>query len=194
MRLLLATVIYIHFFLIGQAVAQTTQSRLDILKGLEECNRVSVDVMREACLAAGDQILQTPVGKVTSAPEDPYVAPPTSNRHKDLETQDSSQSETERLGILKSLGLGRNALGADGTEEKLAAYIIIERVTYNKDKIHTFYTRDGDVIKQDKGALRMRLPDAFPATATLERRLSGSKWLTFTDIPGRSYKIKIVTP
>jgi len=106
-----------------------------------------------------------------------------------LEAQTQTQSENERLGVLARLGLARNA---ERKDERIAATITINRAIPNRRKLYTFYTSDGDLIRQDPNSRRMRLPDSLPATATIESRVLGSKWLTFTDKPGRSYKVKIL--
>jgi len=200
-----------------------TPKREDILKGIEECRNLSIDFMRTACLDAANQFLATNAStpqapdSTATAPSNTNAAPlaspqPDVSNSADIEAtraalakeraqieqdraalqqQAQARSENERLGLLTRLGLARNT---ENTAEQLAATITIERVTYNRNKIHTFYTSDGDIIRQDPNALRMRLPDSFPATATLERRTLGSKWLTFTDKPKRSYRVQILTP
>lgn len=218
MRRLLPILITTMLLPITFVTAQTV-TREEVLASIDECRVISVDFMRAACLEAANRFLQenpelaqvmpAPTLSGSDAATPPIAQDPTPVTTADLateraalvreraeieearaalEAQSRSQSENERLGLLARLGLARNA---EKDDEKIAATITIDRVTYNRNKIHTFYTSDGDVILQDPDSLRMRLPDDFPATATLERRTLGSKWLTFTDNPGRSYKVKV---
>jgi hypothetical protein len=217
MRILVFLIIVFSVLLSGAAANAQAPGRDDVLKSIEQCRAISVDFMRAACLDAGNRFLADDTAIITSAPS--AIAPPptppspsTSLQSPEAEVQTAraalakeraeieqaraeldakvqTQSANERLGLLSRLGLARNV---EQDDENLAATITIERVTYNRKKIHRFYTSDGDIIVQDARSLRMRLPDTFPATATLEKRTLGSKWLTFTDIPGRTYRVKII--
>lgn len=199
-------------------------SRADVIASIEECRAISVAFMRQACLEAANQFLQARPEISDAAPALPAIStpPPTAPdalnlaETRDIESQlaaiateraalekaraelestaqqsQQARTENERLGLLTRLGLARNV---ENTEEKIAATITIERATYNRQKIYTFYTSEGDILRQNRESLSMRLPKSLPATATLDRRTFGSKWLTFTDIPDRSYKVKILTP
>jgi len=211
MRLFQIALITTSVLLGNLASAQTPQTpnREDVLKGIEECASLSVEFMRAACLEAANQFLETNTPPAQTLPSPSQAQ---TNDLAEIETaraalekeraqieqdraalaaQTQVRSENERLGLLARLGLARNA---EVKDEQISATITIERVTYNRQNIHTFYTSDGDIIRQDPRALRMRLPENFPATATLERRTFGSKWLTFTDNPERTYKVNILTP
>lgn len=203
----------LSLFLLPKAHSQTTPTLEDIQKSVEACKAVTVDVMRQACLEAASQFLENQNSAPSAiAPPPKPPSPGTSLQSPEAEIQTAraalakeraeieqaraeldakaqTRSANERLGLLSRLGLARNV---EQDDENLAATITIERVTYNRKKIHRFYTSDGDIIVQDARSLRMRLPDTFPATATLEKRTLGSKWLTFTDIPGRTYRVKII--
>lgn len=208
--------ISIPLFTLTQFSNAQAPSPEEVQQGIKECKTVSIDVMREACLAAADQFLKTGAqseneGSVAAAPI-PQASIQNSQTDIDLaraalaqeraeieqaraelEAQSETRSENERLGLLARLGLARN-VETQEDDKDLAATITIERVTYNRQKIHTFYTSDGDILRQDTNSLQMRLPDKFPATARLERRVLGSKWLAFEDRPKRFYKVKVLEP
>ena len=204
----------------GTPASAQEPSRSDVLQGIEECRAISIEFMRDACLDAANDFLQrndeTPAPSI-STPEIapvPLATEAQENEKADIElaraalakerteieqaravleeqaqAQNEIRAENERLGLLARLGL----VGAgDKADEKIAVNLTIERATHNRQNIYTFYTSEGDVIRQDRDTLRMRLPKDFPATATLERRIFGSKWLTFSDRPGRSYKVKVL--
>lgn len=204
----------------GTPASAQEPSRSDVLQGIEECRAISIAFMRDACLDAANDFLQrndeTPAQSI-STPEIALVPPatePLENERADIElaraalakerteieqaravlaeqaqAQNEVRAENERLGLFARLGLVGDGNKAD---EKIAVSLTIDRATRNRQNIYTFYTSDGDAIRQDRDALRMRLPKDFPATATLERRVFGSKWLTFSDRPGRSYKVKVL--
>lgn len=70
--------------------------------------------------------------------------------------------------------------------------VTIERITRNQERIHRFYTSDGEVVKQsDKGQF-FRPPSSLPAQATIRRSASGSKWIVFDEHPKRRLKVKVV--
>ena len=211
MRLL--TLSGLTLVMIGSDANAQTPSRDQVLQGIEECKEISVDFMRTACLQAAEQFL----ANTTSEPErpsEPAIVAEAPEQATDgiaaeraalakeraeieqaraaLEAENGKRSENERRGVLARLGLARNK--QEKNKEKIAATITIDRITYNKKKIHRFYTSDGDILLEDVDNLRMRLPSSLPATATFEQRFLGSKWITFTEHPKRSYKVKIITP
>lgn len=198
MRILIFLGMILTISISGAVANAQTPGRDDVLKGIEQCGAISVDFMRAACLDAGNRFLEGDTAAITSPvdaeAERAALAQERAEIDKaraELDAKAQTQSANERLGLLTRLGLARNT---EQDDENLAAIITIERVTYNRKKIHRFFTSDGDIIIQDARSLSMRLPDTFPATATLEKRSLGSKWLTFTDIPNRTYRVKIIDP
>ena len=202
------------------ASAQEGPSRSDVLEGIKDCQAVSIEFMRDACIDAANEFLkrnQEVVSPNGFAPDVPTASPATESLEdergdielaraalakerteieqaravleEEAQAQDKIRAENERLGLFARLGLTGDS---KKTDEKIAVSLTIERATRNRQNIYTFYTSDGDTIRQDRDTLRMRLPEEFPATATLERRIFGSKWLTFSDRPGRSYKVKVL--
>lgn len=186
----------------------TPQSREDVLKGIEECSSLSVEFMRTACLDAANRFLEETPPLNSETPPAPIPTETVNiearraalakeraeieQARAALEKQRSEQSENERRGVLARLGLARNA--NDDSNENLSASVTIERITFNKEKIHRFYTTDGDILLEDANNRRMVLPSSLPATAIVKSGFLGSKWLSFAEHPKRSYKIKVITP
>ena len=201
-----------HFLILGilpfiaAPVQAQTESRQDVLDSMEECRAISVAFMRDACLQAADAFLagtdeqeatsQQPAA--TSGRELAEVEAIRAELEKEraeleesraaLKASEIDRAEDQRRGILARLGLGQEA----SDDERLAVSLTIERITVNSNKIHTFYTSEGDRLVQTRVGRNLLAPSSLPATARLEQRVIGSKWLVFDEHPSRSYKVKVV--
>lgn len=178
----------------------------DVLKAILACRTISDDTARLACMdaASAAAIKSAPVASAPHSPQPPQAQvsleaeraalakerAELEQQRAALEAKDKTAAENERNGLLARLGLG----DASQQDEKIATTITINRAVKNRQSVYTLYTSDGDIIQQEVNSRRMRLPDNLPATATIELRTLGSKWLTFTEKPSRSYKVKIIQP
>lgn len=214
------TIIATCLFVIGIATSASAQtdSKEDVLAAIETCRGISILEVRQACMNAADTVLkrldqsatgpqspQPPIRAETSpAPraiqqaeldleaERAALAKERAELEEEraaLEAKSDDASENERLGMLARLGLARNA---ENKNEEISATLTITRAKSNRQRLYTLWTSDGDVLVQQSGGRSLRLPDTLPATATLERRTFGSKWITFTENPKRSYKVKVL--
>jgi len=173
----------------------------DILKAFLACRAISDDTARLACMDAAAQnapIVSAPKQQTAQAQlnlEAERAALAKERAELDqqraaLEAHDKAAAENKREDLLTRLGLGDNSQKS----EKVATTVTINRAVKNRQNIYTLYTSDGNIIQQEVNSRRMRLPDSLPAAATIELRTLGSKWLTFTEKPSRSYKVKIIQP
>lgn len=204
-----------HFLIFGvlpficAPVQAQTETRQDVLDSMEECRAISVSFMRDACLQAADAFLAGLDEQTTTAQPDSVATPSTlelaeieaaraaleqeraelEKSRAALEASEADRAEEQRRGVLARLGLAQE--GSDN--EELAATITIQRITVNSSGIHTFHTSEGDRLVQFRTGRRMRAPSSLPATARLERRVLGSKWIVFDEHPSRSYKVKVIS-
>lgn len=197
------------FTLMSTPVQAQTASRQDVVDSMEECRTISVAFMRDACLTAADAFLasnddlpetstQVSLDDSTASELSELAAARAALEQERaaldetraaLEASENELAAGQRRGNLDKLGLAQS----EQDDEQVAAGITIERITYNPQNIHSFHTSDGDVLVQYANSLRLRLPTSLPATARLERRLLGSKWLIFDEHPGRAYKVKVIS-
>ena len=204
-----------HFLIFGvlpflcAPVQAQTETRQDVLDSMEECRAISVAFMREACLQAADAFLAGLDEQVATAQQPAPVATPSELELAEIEAAraaleqeraaleksraalaagEAKQADAERRATLDKLGLEQ----ADRDDEEVAARIMIVRIVPSSQKKDTFYTSDGDILVRFPTGRDLRAPTSLPATARLERRAFGSKWLTFDEQPSRSYKIKVI--
>lgn len=206
----LGIVIIMGLLASGPVCAQSV-SREAIDEAAQTCRTIGVEAIRAACLQAAEDLLAPAQpsnnADTSETPEDISTAATAAelqqlaNARASLEeerlafeqaqaaaaaAEAEADTETERRGLLARLGLG-----SENDTEELAATLTIERITVNRNGKHRFYTSEGDVLLETPAGRRLKLPRTLPATATLERRSFGGKWLIFEENPKRGIKVSI---
>jgi len=186
--------------LLAPAPAQA-DDRDEALAAIKACQEISVDTVRLACFDKATISLDT----TTTVAQQPSLTDQTA------QPLTSSSLEAERIALRKEreelakarANLEKNAQRA--TEERLdiqpftlrtargeAIEVSIERITYNRTtRLHTFYTSDGDIVRQYNARDSFRPPSKLPASATVKRSRVGSRWISFAEYPDRSLKVQV---
>ncbi len=187
----------------------------DVLAALEACQKIQLDPVRDACLSAAQALLaelkpppaDTETGLEAQNTQDidaqraaleadrakldedrQAFAKARSQYEAEKETATKSESET-----VKQETSGASLLSSLTPRAHQDVKIEIIKITLNKrTKLHTFHTSEGVMLRQADDSRRFRAPSGLPASATLDYRIMGSKWLIFDEHPDRSLKVSIL--
>lgn len=69
--------------------------------------------------------------------------------------------------------------------------VTIVKITVNKQRVHKFFTSDGDVLIQEDTSRNLIPPSSLPAGAIIHRTALGAKWIAFDERPKRRLKVKL---
>ncbi len=69
--------------------------------------------------------------------------------------------------------------------------VTIVKITVNDQRVHKFYTSDGDLLIQSDTTRNLIPPSSLPAEAIVHRTTLGAKWLAFNERPKRRLKVKL---
>ena len=164
------------------SVAQAqTPSREAVLESMETCRTIDVDFVRRACLGSAEAFLEgqsaDEIAVVDEAAE-PDIA------------QSEPVPETEEREKRRRFGLARRSERESVDDEELV--VTVTGIGTSGEGFDQFRLSDGSLLVRFSGGYAFREPSGLPATARLERRFLGSKWLTFDEFPGRSYKVRVL--
>ena len=158
-----------------------TPSREAVLESMDTCRTIEVDFVRRACLGSAETFLAgEPTDEIAVADE--ALGPDIAQNEPVPEVQE--RAKRRRFGLA-----GRSERESVNDEELVVS---VTRIGTSGEGFDQFRLSDGSLLVRFSGGYSLRKPSGLPATARLERRFLGSKWLTFDEFPGRSYKVRVL--
>jgi len=187
-------------FLGGAAQAQEP-SRQAVTESMEACKTIDVEFMRRACLEAAEDFLKrapdeeavalVPETNVTDVADPVLEAVGSVSDDTVSDSADiAGTADAEEAVKRRRFGLIPRAEQSESGRESLA--VSVTNITTNRQGYGRFRLSDGSLLVQFPSGYSVRDPASLPASARLERRLFGSKWLIFDEYPNRGYKVRVI--
>lgn len=192
----------------------------DALEAMAACRAIKADSVRLACMDAASRLLDetrtappespasavpVPKAPVAPTPAAPAIDTAAAERAALVAEREALEAErvalaTERAAIEAAASAPTPSAGAESPSllERLrpasresSPVQIVKIIRRRHSGKLRFVTDEGLVFEQALSQINFHPPSSLPAEATISFGALGSKWIRFTDEPGRKYKVSL---
>lgn len=219
MRLFIAGAI--SLFLLSIAPSAKAGPQEDAAEAMTACRAIKVDTVRLACMDAAADLLNDTSAAVIEPPVttdrgiEAETGIPETGTAATVRAADVAAERAEIAAEREAIAAERAALENERAAIETATVeqdrpSLRERLTRSSAEasdvqivrivrrgangLVTFFTDEGVVFNQANSSLALRPPSSLPAEATLSFGVFGSKWIAFSENPGRKYKVSLSVP